>query len=182
MKATAMTDERAQVTRIDDLIVDEDTGEIIATPEEVRGDRLDWTIQRGREAMEQIKAWEAALRAYKAAAGALLERQDLARYHSAAGLAETRSRTTRTVDRATFEEVALAEEWEPSAIERLTLRAATKLDPDIVAEHAAALAERVIEIKTSTWTQFGATRKAAPKVSRVTRYPTIYQEEESCQK
>ncbi len=89
-----------QAVKIDDLIIDEQTGEILQLPEGI-GEPLAWLTHKANDAIRNGKTWEGIAGMYKKALGELLNQagvKSIKTEYGAPGWRERKNRTVR-VDR-----------------------------------------------------------------------------------
>ena len=85
-----------EAVKVGDLVIDEETGEILETPEGI-GDPLEWLTHKANEAQRAGKAWEAVFGMYKAALGVLLTKAGVKSIQTQYGAPGWRSRKNRRV-------------------------------------------------------------------------------------
>ncbi len=89
-----------QAIKIDDLIIDEQTGEILQLPEGI-GEPLAWLTHKANDAIRASKAWEGIAGMYKKALGELLNQagvKSIKTQYGAPGWRERKNRQVR-IDR-----------------------------------------------------------------------------------
>ena len=158
--------------RIDDLLIDETTGEILAAPAGLSPDRLDWLIAQGLDAQREEKSWTAAKGAYGSAVRRLLADAGLTTYRCDYGGASVRSRRTRRSSAERVAAVVSACDLQPEQLAAIW-RCAKELDPDKIQAlvYQDVIAQRVAEGlithgRSRPWTQFTPPRRAAPRIAR----------------
>lgn len=131
-----MTDEREAdiasirgVTRLGDLIVDDETGEIVAIPEDIGADFLEWVGRQRAEARAQENAWKSIGAFYQKLVAGRMEGEELERYDgTSVGISSVRGRDTRYGNPAKL----AALEVGPLRYKRAVLLAATRLDLGVI--------------------------------------------------
>ena len=85
-----------EAVKVGDLVIDEETGEILETPEGI-GDPLEWLTHKTNEAIRAGKAWEGIAGMYKKALGELLNKAGVKSMKTQYGAPGWRSRPNRKV-------------------------------------------------------------------------------------
>ena len=159
--------------RIDDLIIDEETGEILQLPVGI-GDPLEWLTFRAADAGAAEKAWKAAAGMYKKAIGELLNQAGVRSMQTQHGTPGWRGRTTRTgrPDRLP----KIAEEYELTRRQKNAILAcASELDAkrldellrkDLIPRE---VRDALIDESGSSWVQISPAKPAPPEIERVKR-------------
>jgi hypothetical protein len=117
------------VTRLGDLIVDDETGEIVALPEDLGADFLEWAGRQRTEARAQENAWKSIGAFYQKLVGGRMEGEQLERYDgTTVGISQVRGRDSRWGDPKRL----AALEVGPLRYKRAILAATTRLDLDVI--------------------------------------------------
>lgn len=119
------------VTRLGDLIVDDETGEIVAIPEDIGADFLEWVGRQRAEARAQENAWKSIGAFYQKLVAGRMEGEELERYDgTTVNIGSTRGRDGRWGD----PKLLAALEVGPLRYKRAILAATTRLDLDVIRE------------------------------------------------
>ncbi len=164
----------AHIAKVGELIIDEDTGEVIEWPEGIADvpERLAFLTQRMIECTRQEKLWKSYKGMLGSVAGALLAKQGIERYGSEYGYVSFRSRTTETAYAEQLEDWAARHEIAGNVLVGLAAVSAKSLDPSRLRDSGTAAGidadaiEELIETKTSTWVEAREGRRAAPEKER----------------
>ncbi len=165
-------DHEPKAVKVDDLIIDEDSGEILEMPEGVTGELVEFLTFREVELARGESAYKQARFLIKLAIKRELEKLDLKSLQTQHGRPVIRSRTTRKgkVERL----LRVATDFELSAEQQAFIRlTATGFDAkmlDALVETNTLprdAIEALIEEKTSEWLQVSPVLKEPPVVERV---------------
>ena len=117
------------VTRLGDLVVDDETGEIVAIPEDIGADFLEWVGRQRAEARVQENAWKSIGAFYQKLVGGRMEGEELERYDGeTVNIGQVRGRDSRWGDPKRL----AALEVGPLRYKRAILAATTRLDLDVI--------------------------------------------------
>ncbi len=172
MTDEAMTDHEPRAVKVDDLIIDEESGAILEMPDGVTGDMVEFLTYREVELARGESAYKQARFLVKLALKRELEKLDLKSLQTQYGRPVIRSRTTRkgTVERLR----KLLVDFELSSVQIMdTLYCASSLDAkqlDVLAEDGIVPREAIealIEEQTSEWLQVSPVLEEPPVVERV---------------
>jgi hypothetical protein len=163
-----MTTEEA--VKIGDLIIDEETGEILEMPEGA-GEPLEWLTHRANEARAASKAWEGIGGMYKKAIGQLLIKAGVKSMRTQYGTPGWRGRLTRTGRPERLPEVAkeheLSRDQQNAILGCASALDAKKLDAlEGVPKEAKA---GLVDESESSWVQISPATPQPPEVERVLR-------------
>lgn len=159
-----------QAIKIDDLVIDEETGEILETPEGI-GDPLEWLTHRANEANAASNAWKAASGMYKKAIGELLNQAGVKSMRTQHGTPGWRGRLTRTGRPERLPEVAKEHELS-RAQENAILACAKTLDAKLLddLENVPKEATRaLIDESETSWVQITPSKPTPPEIEKVQR-------------
>lgn len=162
-----MTDD---AIKVGDLIIDEETGEILQLPEGV-GDPFEWLTHKANEAAAAIKAWTAIGGMYKSALGELLTKAGVKSMRTQYGAPGWRSRRNRKVRIDRLPQVIDDHELSHGDVLTLLLCASelsvTKVEAlELPGE---AMKELIDEQPASTWVQISPATPMPPDVENVRR-------------
>ena len=156
--------------KVGDLIVDEETGEIMELPKNV-GEPVAWMTLRLTEATAARKAWEQHEIIYKSVLGNLLDAAELTRMRTEYGTAGRRSRLNR---RARIERLPILKDVFEltekqiaiilTCAKELDVRALEALPPDAVPPEVIKL---LVDESMSSWVQISPLTPTPPPVERV---------------
>ena len=168
---TGDVDHEPRAVKVDDLVVDELTGEVLELPENA-GDKTEFLTYRLVTLQEAERAYKQAIALVKLALKRELEKLDLKSLQTQYGRPVIRSRTTRKgkVERAIafIDSHELTHEQSDSIFDTATSLDAKKLDK-LVAEGSLPLEtiEALIEESASEWLQVSPVLKTPPVVEKV---------------
>ena len=156
--------------KIGDLIIDEETGEILQLPEGV-GDPLEWMTHQANEARAAEKAWAAVGGMYKTALGDLLTKAGVKSMRTKYGAPGWRSRRNRKVRLDRLPQILEDHELSHEDVLTLLLCASelsvTKVEAgDLPAD---ALKELIDETPPATWVQITPASPQPPDIETVKR-------------
>ncbi len=167
----AVNDHEPKAVKVDDIVVDELTGEVLDLPENA-GDLIELLTYRLTTLQESERAYKQAIVLLKLALKRELERLDLKSLQTQYGRPSIRSRTTRKGKVERYAEVAT--KFELSNEQRLFILNTSSgfdaklldglADRDIVPREAV---EAFIEETTSEWVQISPVLKEPPVVEKV---------------
>lgn len=166
-----MNDHEPRAVKVQDLIIDEDTGEVLELPENA-GDKAEFLTYRLVTLQESERAYKQAIVLLKLALKRELEKLDLKSLQTQYGRPVIRSRTTRKGIVARLPQVADDNELTREQ-KQLILCCATYLDVTHLETIAAdgqiprEAAEALIEETHSEWLQVSPILKEPPIVERV---------------
>lgn len=157
--------------KIGDLLIDEETGEVLEWPAGSGADRLAYLTRQCVEAQRAVKAWETALNAYRAAIGRLLDDAGIDSVRTQHGAAAIRNRTNRVGRPERVPDVADRYELRREQVEAIWQCAATLDAKRLLAlSEAGAIpddaARDLIDSKTIAYVQVTAARPAPPSIER----------------
>ena len=159
-----------QAVKIGDIIIDEETGEILEMPEGI-GDPLEWLTHRTNEANAASNAWKGIAGMYKKAIGELLNKAGVKSMRTQYGTPGWRGRVTRMGCPELLPDVA--ERYELSRAQQdAILACASQLDAKELdaLEGVPAEAKRdLIHESESTWVQISPATPMPPDVQKVKR-------------
>ena len=164
-------DHEPNAVKIDDLIIDEDTGEVLEMPKGVTGELVEFLTFREVELGRGESAYKQARFLVKLAIKRELEKLDLKSLQTQHGRPVIRRRVTRKGQMDRLETVARNHELTREQMEFI-LWCASSLDAkrleslDSVPREAI---EALIEEKTSEWLQVSPVLKEPPVVERIVR-------------
>ena len=166
------TDHEPNAVKVDDLIIDEDTGEILEMPEGVSGELVEFLTFREGELARGESAYKQARFLIKLAIKRELEKLDLKSLQTQHGRPVIRSRTTRKAGIARLYKVIAKYELSKEQVEQIIACAVTfspdgldfLADNDIISREAI---EALIEEKTSEWLQVNPVLKEPPVVEKI---------------
>ncbi len=157
--------------RVDDLVVDVTTGEVVEWPRAVRGDRIEYLVHQLVEAQRAAKLWQEAAAVYKAALGRCLTDAGLTAMQTSSGRVAWRTRVLRRGRPERVETVAAPYELTREQVGAIWACAAT-LDAKKLSALAAAgaipqeAADELIEEQVSRFVVVTPARPAPPRVER----------------
>lgn len=162
---------------IDNLVIDEETGEILEGMGPDAPGRVEQLITMAVEAQRAVKAWEQAFNAYRAVLGRLLQDQQSTSLTTPVGSVAIRARTTRRATAENLRNFLESRTGQIDVVEEMLLwRCAKELDPKRLDELAsrsdwwtAVVVGELIEETTSTWVQVSPPRPEPPVIERVKR-------------
>ena len=167
------TDHEPRAVKVDELIIDEDTGEVLELPENA-GDKAEFLTYRLVTLQEAERAYKQAIVLLKLALKRELEGLDLTSLQTQYGRPVIRSRTTRKGKVERLEKVR--SDFELEDVEFAAIwRSATSFDAkalDALAESGFVPREAIealIEETHSEWLQVSPILKAPPVVEKVTK-------------
>jgi hypothetical protein len=165
------------VVRVGDLVIDEQTGEILEYPDGWQGDLVEHLLRMALFAKQQQKEWDRQHDLLRFALGKKLEERNLERFGSPVGRVAFRQRDTRlaTVERM----MALAKRYQwPRTIVAGVMTCAKTFDPGKLEALAAnfdqqgrkavakVLREDLIEVRTTRYVQVDPALQDAPRLDR----------------
>lgn len=155
--------------KIDDVVIDSETGEILEMPPGFSGDQLEWFVVRARQAREQEQTWKAAGGYFRKVIGGLLTQAGEKTIRTQHGIASWRGRQNRKADPARLEGVAAEYELDADAVTSI-LSTAKTLDVKRLDELKAIIDPEAIDAliteDPTEWVQVDAPRLAAPKIEK----------------
>jgi len=167
----AATDHEPRAVKVEDLVVDELTGEVLELPENA-GDKAEFLTYRLVTLQEAERAYKQAIVLLKLALKRELEKLDLKSLQTQYGRPVIRRRTTREGTVARLREIL--QDYELSSLQIMdTLYCASRLDGkqlDALAEDGIIpreFAEALIEETTSEWLQVSPVLKEPPVVEKI---------------
>lgn len=164
-------DDGVSAIRIDDLLIDEATGEVLEWPAGMRGERVEYLTRRCVEAQAAMKAWEVAYNAYLAALGKMLTDAGVRSIKTAWGTPSLRSRTDRRGRPERVPKVAARYELSPQQVQAIWM-CASALDAKQIQALAddgvlpPEAADDLIEVKTFTWVVVMPAKLEPPLIER----------------
>lgn len=168
-----MPDSKGSAVKIGDVIIDEQTGEILECPEGI-GDRMEWLTHLAVEAKDQEKTWASAGGMYRQAIGKLLDEAGQKRIATEYGIPGWRARLDRRAKPDNLPELIKEHELSEGQVNAV-FTTARELDVgrlDILVKQGvipAPVARGLTTEKESSWVQIDVKRKAAPEVERIER-------------
>ncbi len=161
------TDHEPNAVKVDDLIIDEDTGEILEMPKGVSGELVEFLTFREGELARGESAYKQARFLIKLAIKRELEKLDLKSLQTQHGRPVIRSRTTRKGVVERIHHVVV--EYELGSEQVIDIFAcASALDPKkLESSLPPEVAEALIEEKTSEWLQVSPVLKEPPVVEKI---------------
>jgi cobalamin biosynthesis Mg chelatase CobN len=172
------------VVKVDDLAIDEQTGEILEYPDGWTGDLIDYLAQREEYASQQSKEWKRSQDMLRFAIGKMLRERDIEAYTTRYGQSIKLRQTTRRS--ATFDRLQslmnrkrlpatlcrsiaqqLAATFDVDGLKRL----AANLEANGSTVHAQIIREELIEEKVTRYIQVDPAKAEAPTMIR-TQVPT----------
>jgi len=168
----ALLDEMRGAVKIGDLLIDEETGEVLEWPEGVSGDKFEWLTLRAKQAQANIDGWKAVEAHLRRALGHMLG--DQRSIKTAYGTPRWASRVDRIAKPERVPKVV--QEFELSREGELAIwMTAKELDPkriDVLPEELVpAEAKRLLveDVPRGPWVQIDPPRAAPPEIERVSR-------------
>ena len=162
-----MNDHEPRAVKVDDLVVDELTGEVLELPENA-GDKTEFLTYRLVALQEAERAYKQAIVLIKLALKRELEKLDLKSLQTQYGRPVIRSRTTR---RGTIEHIHHVVVQYELANEQVVdiFACASALDPKKLEDSGLPpeVVEALIEENTSEWVQVSPILKEPPVVEKV---------------
>ena len=164
-------DHEPRAVKVDELIIDEDTGEVLELPENA-GDKTEFLTYRLVTLQEAERAYKQAIFLLKLALKKELEGLDLKFLQTQYGRPVIRSRTTRTGKVERIQEVKESFELSVAQVNHI-LDAASSLDAKYLDDLAAVgtvpreAIEALIEETHSEWLQVSPVLKEPPVVEKV---------------
>lgn len=159
-----------EATKIGDIIIDEETGEILQMPEGI-GDPLEWFTHLANEANAASNAWKATAGMYRQAIGRLLDQAGVKSMKTQYGTPGWRGRLNRKGRPERLPEVT--EQYELSRDQQnAILGCASALDAKLLDALEGVPQEAksdLIEVSESSWVQITPPRPAPPDVEKVPR-------------
>jgi hypothetical protein len=162
-------EEALSAVKVGDLVIDEDTGEILELPAGV-GEPIAWLTHRANEAKAAKKAWEALEAMFKAALGRLLIQSDLKKMTTEYGTPGWRSRKTLRVDMDRLDDVV--QEFELGPADIAAIRGCVKAyDAKAILELEIPLGARMAltHVEEAEWVQIQPLAPQPPDVVPVKR-------------
>ncbi|KKN15054.1 hypothetical protein LCGC14_0989870 [marine sediment metagenome] len=166
---TTETDHEPNAVKVDDLIIDEDTGEILEMPEGVSGELVEFLTFREGELARGESAYKQARFLIKLAIKRELEKLDLKSLQTQHGRPVIRRRVTRRGKMERLEQIARDYELTPGQKSAI-LHCSSGLDAEQLDElHTVPreAIEALIEEKTSEWLQVSPVLKEPPVVEKI---------------
>ena len=166
-----MNDHEPKAVKVDDLIIDSDTGEVLELPENA-GDMVEFLTYREVELARGESAYKQARFLVKLALKRELEKLDLKSLQTQHGRPVIRSRTTRKGKVERLEGIVKKFELEREQVFAIW-QSATDFEAKVLDYHAESgfipreAIEALIEENTSEWLQVNPILKTPPVVERV---------------
>lgn len=173
-------DDVINVVKLNGLVIDEATGEILEAPDGWQGDLLEHVIRAGVHANAQRREWERTYNVYRHAAGKKLDERGLARFHSeTAGRAGFTTQLRRSASAEGVNELVETGKL-PKRLVQAVLATAVTLDPTKLEKmanyleaagkkrHAEAI-RSLIDEKVVRFVTIDQPRESAPAFERSTR-------------
>lgn len=169
----ALLDEMAAnaLVKVGDIVVNEETGEIVEWPEGA-GDRLEALVMRCRQAQENADGWKQAEAVLKRAIGRLLDEAGVKSLTTAYGTASWRSRTDTRLPLRDFAEYAHKVELpRADVLAVVAVLGALPVSKDTEAALKETLGSDVDWLVTRSpsapWVQIDRPRTAPPRIERI---------------
>lgn len=177
--------EARSIAKIDGVIIDELTGEVLEYPDGWQGDLIDHLIRAGVDAKYQARDWDRAHDMYRFALGKMLNLRGIERYASnRAGQVVLRHQTRRSATLATLDRLIASRKIRKltgaaiiaRCLESFNVEQLEALASSIEAsspKEARAIREELIETKITRFIQLDAPKRTAPRIYRSTIQPAL---------
>ncbi len=164
-----MNDHEPRAVKVDDLVVDELTGEVLELPENA-GDKVEFLTYRLVTLQEAERAYKQAIVLLKLALKRELEKLDLKSLQTQYGRPVIRTRTTRRGKVERIPNVIVSHELGVDEVIEL-FECASALDPQKLEDSdlPTEVVDALIEETTSEWLQVNPVLKTPPVVERVSK-------------